>query len=127
MSLQGIYRRRRSIGLSALMGLVLYASLIPLHTVSQITIALITAKLGDSYQVLCATGTPVNPDGPGVPETKCPYCKGLATFHMALPAVAIFVITPVICWVAIALEHKHSAASALRPSPQSRGPPSGSV
>jgi Protein of unknown function (DUF2946) len=128
MSLGGFYRRRRPSAAGALIGVLLYVALIPLHFVSQTTTALLKAELGDAYQVLChGSAEPGEASGahskPAIPGTRCPYCQGLASFHIAFPALEALSLTPVLAWASAPRFDKQDAASQSRPIPQSRGPP----
>ena len=52
MSLKGLNRYRRIAGTSALLGILFYTALIPLHTVSEATTALLGAELADALTII---------------------------------------------------------------------------
>ena len=53
MSLKGLYRRRRFAAALALVGMAFYAVLLPWHTVSQATNALVGSGLGITAELPC--------------------------------------------------------------------------
>lgn len=101
----------------ALLGVALYALLLPWHLTSQFNNELNRADV--IAGVICSS----EGSSPAMPASSCPICKGLASFHLALAppdAVALPVLphaTPV-----LASLRDHVAELAI-PRPNSRGPP----
>jgi hypothetical protein len=126
MSLQGLNRYRRIAGTSALLGILFYTALIPLHTVSEATTALLGAELADALTVICHSGHASNgsaPAAPASPQKHCPFCQGFAAFQLAIaPAHNIGIVRLA---VRAPAPHLTSAGlvSAIARAPQSRGPP----
>jgi hypothetical protein len=130
MSLKGLYRCRRIAAASAFVGVLFYTALIPLHTVSEVTTALLGAELGDALNVIChgsVSATDASnrstPATPAVPRKHCPFCQGLAAFQIAIVSANTLSITR----VAVRAPASHLAdeglASTSLPAPQNRGPP----
>jgi hypothetical protein len=131
MSLKGLYRCRRIAAASALVGILLYTALIPLHIVSEATTALLGAGLGDGLNVICHGGSAFAdhtlngsvPAAPTVPQKHCPFCQGFAAFQVAIASAN----TLSIIRIAVRAPTPHLAndgllSTSLR-APQSRGPP----
>jgi hypothetical protein len=131
MSLKGLYRCRRIAAASALVGILLYTVLIPLHMVSEATTALFGAELGDALNVICHGGSAFAdhtsngsvPAAPTVPQKHCPFCQGLAAFQVGIVSANTLSITR----VAVRGPAPHLANEGLPntslPAPQNRGPP----
>jgi hypothetical protein len=131
MRLQGLNRYRRIAGASALLGILFYAALIPLHLVSEATTALLGAELADAL-VICHSGSTAASDhalngsapaAPASPKKHCPFCQGFAAFQLAIaPAHNIGIVR-----LAVRAPAPHltgaGLVSALARAPQSRGPP----
>jgi hypothetical protein len=131
MRLQGLNRYRRIAGTSALLGILFYTALIPLHTVSEATTALLGAELADALTIICHSGSTASdhasngsaPAAPASPQKHCPFCQGFAAFQLAIaPAHNIGIVRLA---VRAPAPHLTSAGlvSAIARAPQSRGPP----
>lgn len=128
MSLQGLHRYRRLTGVAALLGVLFYTALIPLHTVSEAT-ALLGAKLPI---VICHSGATAASDRasndsapaePAAPQKHCPFCQGFAAFQVAItPAHAIGIVRVAVRAPAPHLASEGFVSASVR-APQSRGPP----
>ena len=132
MSLGGLYRYRRIAGACALIGVLFYTALIPVHTVSEATTALLGAKFSDALTIICHGGsasasehTPWDgsPATPVLPQKRCPFCQGFAAFQVAVASAnSVSVIR-----VAVRAPAPHLANEGLPntslPAPQNRGPP----
>lgn len=100
MNLKGLHRRRRFAAALALAGMAFYAILLPWHTVSQATTALVASRLGITSAAPChdasaATKNEQSSKG-SAPSNKshCPICCGFAALQLTLAGAAIDVVTP---------------------------------
>lgn len=108
----------------ALVGVALYALLLPWHLVSQFDRQLFAAEFGEAAQLICSSSTDNAPSVPGAPGSTCPICKGLAAFQLALTP-APTVVPPIPAGRAIlTLPVREAAIGVILSSPRSRGPPS---
>jgi len=128
MGLALMHRRRRLGAAFALFGMAFYALLLPWHTVSQATAALVGSERGIFAAPMChSEAAAANPEPakgkPAGPKTHCPICSGFAAFQLALAGTAIAVLVPPDT-SAVLLDgtRDHLASITLR-TPQSRGPP----
>lgn len=112
--------RRLAVALG-LCGVLLYASLIPRHFVSEFVGTLIGAELGTS--VMCHAG-----DGPAAPgdskdRPKCPFCQGYASLQLTtLEGGIVFVIAPPPAGDFL-LARNHVEIRRASVAPHNRGPP----
>jgi hypothetical protein len=118
----GAKRTHRGIAAAlALLGVALYAYLLPGHLASQFAAQLRVADLG----IFASAGAMCTSDSsdPASPDTSCPICKGLASFHMAMapPATAELPVPPHAAAI-LAVSREDVAGLALI-KPRSRGPP----
>lgn len=114
---RGYHKYRVTGAALALLGVALYALLLPWHLTSQFSTQLHHADVAAG--IMCSS----NGSSPAMPATSCPICKGLASFQLALapPDVAPLPVQP----------HAVAALDVLRddvaelpaPRPNSRGPP----
>ncbi|KAB2944043.1 MAG: DUF2946 domain-containing protein [Hyphomicrobium sp.] len=110
----------------ALVGIALYALLLPWHLVSQFERQLFGAEFGAAAELICSSGTQSggSPSIPGAPTTSCPICKGLAAFQFALAPAPLVVAAPMPLRSPALLALREDVAGAAALSPRSRGPPS---
>lgn len=121
----GVLRISKSVAAAlALLGVALYAFLIPGHLTSQFNVQLqhsAQAMLAEAglEGVICATdGT-----GPTEPQSECPICKGISALQLAL-APRTVVTLPVMPHAAPAPTFLHDdVVSSTHPVYRSRGPP----
>jgi hypothetical protein len=125
------YWVRSVAAISALCGVALYSALIPGHIVSQVMSAVAagsgaTGRITGFSKVICRSGAEKESPAPGarrVPEKKCPFCSGYASFvvaslsHPSIAVIAVERASP-----AHASFEAVVVRSILR-APQSRGPP----
>jgi hypothetical protein len=113
-------RKFRVIGAAlALLGVALYALLIPGHLTSQFKSQLYLADVGEFAGALCSS----NGSSPAMPATSCPICKSLASFQLALAPPDAFAL-PVVPHTAPAVASvRDDVAELSLPRPKSRGPP----
>jgi len=117
---RGVKRTHRRVAAAfALLSVAFYACLLPGHLTSQFAAQLHKADLGMFAEAMCAPDS----SGPGTPETSCPICKGLASFHMALapPDAEALSVPPHARPLLVAT--RDDAAEQAIPKPRSRGPP----
>jgi len=69
----------------ALLGVLFYISLLPNHFVSELRQVLFAADIGNFADAICQTGKSHH-SGHERDATDCPFCKGLAAFHLAITA-----------------------------------------
>lgn len=129
----GKYRvLRRLAATLALCGVLVHAGLLPWHTVSRFLAGIATDGLAADLMVIChGDGRPANagnavddlPVPPATPQTHCPICKGLASFHHALLAAAQLGISARRTAGFEPPPRVESVATAHRLAPRSRGPP----
>lgn len=129
MSLKGLHRHRRFAAALALAGMAFYAVLLPWHTVSQATTALVASGVGTTSAAPChdasaATKNEQSPKG-SAPSNKshCPICSGFAALQLTLAGAAIDVATPPEAGSILPHCRLGDLASIKLPAPQSRGPP----
>ncbi len=129
----GTYRvPRRLVAALALCGVLVHASLLPWHTVSQFLAKVAAHDPMADLTVIChgdrtpsQAGQPgdASPVAPAAPQSHCPICKGLAAFHHAVLAkVELGLPSP----ASAALEpaaRMAAPAGSDRLAPRSRGPP----
>lgn len=130
MSLAGAYRLRRAASIAALGGILFYTALLPLHTVSQATQALLGSELATALRFLChgapeiaADRAAPAPGDPALPQKRCPFCQGLAAFQFAIVAA---IALGLLRFSAVAGAHwcGDEGAPGLRVRPaHNRGPP----
>lgn len=114
---RGLHKYRVVGAALALLGVALYALLLPWHLTSQFNGALNRADVVAG--VICSS----EGSSPAMPASSCPICKGLASFHLALtPPDAIALPALPHAAPAVACVRDHVAELAL-PRPNSRGPP----
>jgi hypothetical protein len=127
MSLKGLYRRRRFAATLALVGMAFYAVLLPWHTVSQATNALVGSGLGITAELPCHNiSAALNGEPKGSPpanKTHCPICSGFAALHLTLSGAAIDIVTPPEAGDSVRHCTHDDLASIYLRAPQSRGPP----
>ena len=114
---QGL-RKYRVVGAAfALLGVALYALLLPGHLASQFSAQLHRADA--IAGVICMTDDSL----PAMPATSCPICKGLAAFHLAMtpPDAIALPVMPHAAPVMASVRDHVAAVAPLRPN--SRGPP----
>lgn len=70
----------------ALLSVMHFASLLPNHLVSEFDHLLFAADYGNFADFICQSGKSKTP-APGGKGPICPFCKGLATFQMAVLSV----------------------------------------
>ena len=75
----------------ALLGILFYISLLPNHFVSELRQIYFAADLGNVSDVICQ-GSKSHHSAPERGATDCPFCKGLAAFHLAITATP-----PIVC------------------------------
>ncbi len=101
----------------ALLGVALYALLLPWHLTSQFSSQLNRADV--IAGVICSTGD----SAPSMPASSCPICKGMASFQLAI-APPDMVTLPAMPQASAALaSSRDDVAEQARISPHSRGPP----
>lgn len=114
---------RRLGGALALCGVVLYASLIPGHLVSQTLQQLVQAELGGEVEISCHEESGTQADLPAKPKKSCPFCAGFAAFQLVTLGSSLDPAPPqAIACDLLALD-SNSAPSRDAPSPNSRAPP----
>lgn len=124
----GGFRRghcRRVAAALGLLGIILYAGLVPGHLVSQTITALVHAELG--VIPICHPGGVGAPGDNSKKEQSCPFCHGYASYMAAAPSsAASFIVRPRMaeCFAAPQDDFRIRRASL---TPQSRGPPQVSV
>lgn len=69
----------------ALLGVLFYISLLPNHFVSELRQTLFALDIGNFADVICQSGKSHH-SAPERDATDCPFCKGLAAFHLAITA-----------------------------------------
>jgi hypothetical protein len=126
----GYLARYRGIaGACALIGILFYSALIPLHVVSQATTALLDTM--PAGHLSCHEGpgradqasNERAPKAPTSPQKQCPFCQGYAAFQFAIaPALTIGIVRVAVRTLAPQLISDWLVSASLRP-PQSRGPP----
>ena len=129
MSLTRLHRHRRIAATFALAGMAFYTVLVPWHTVSQATTALVASRLGITSAAPChdasaATKNEQSSKG-SAPSNKshCPICSGFAALQLTLAGAAIDAVTPPEAGSFVHhCTHDDLASIKLR-APQSRGPP----
>jgi hypothetical protein len=93
MSVQGLYSYRRITGIFALVGILFYAALTPLHAASEANRMLLGAELAGALSIIChsrssaASERPPHgavPKAPVLPKKYCPFCQGCAAFQIAI-------------------------------------------
>lgn len=130
----GYLARYRGIaGACALVSVLFYAALIPVHIVSEASTVLLGAKFADALTVICHSGRAFasdhalgdrSPATPRKPQKRCPFCQGYAAFQFAIaPANMIGFIRVAIHAPESELASDGLASASWR-APQSRGPPS---
>jgi hypothetical protein len=113
---------RRLGGALALCGVVLYATLIPGHLVSQTLQQLVQAELG-AVEIDCHKETGTQAKLPAKPKKSCPFCAGFASFQLAALGATPDPAPPqAIACDRLALESQ-SAPSREAPTANSRAPP----
>jgi hypothetical protein len=114
---------RRTAAAFALLGVALYALLLPGHLTSQFVTHLFAAEYGFTAEAMCGSGT-AGKTIPGAPDTGCPICKGLVAFHLAIsPPQQPDVPAPAQASASFdALRDDLTGTIAL--APRNRGPPS---
>jgi hypothetical protein len=128
MSLKGLHRRRRLAAAFALAGMAFYAVLLPWHTVSQATNALVGSGLGLTAELPCHNvsasphGEPSKGSAPSN-KTHCPICSGFAALQLTLAGAAIDAVTPPEAGSILRDWTLGDLASIELPTPKSRGPP----
>jgi len=89
----GTYVLRRFAAALALSGVLVHASLLPWHTVSQFLASVAAKELAADLMLICrGEGRPSHagqpgdspPIAPAGPQSHCPICKGLVAFHNAV-------------------------------------------
>jgi hypothetical protein len=116
---------RRIAAALALLGVALYALLLPWHLTSQFTLGLYEAEFGPVATVICGKSTDTaNPGLPGAPATSCPICKGLAAFQLTLASAPPALAPPATGAAHFAAAASDDVVDAALPTPRSRGPPS---
>jgi hypothetical protein len=114
---RGVHKYRVVGAALALLGVVLYALLLPGHLTSQFSSQLNRADI--------IAGAMCSSDGssPAMPASSCPICKGLASFQLALtpPEIAVLPVLPHA--VAARASLRNDVAELVLPRPNSRGPP----
>lgn len=120
---RGFKRTSRSVTAAlALLGVALYALLLPGHLTSQFNAQVFAAELGISAQAICRA------DGdrsvPGAPATNCPLCKGLAAFHLAIAPAAHSELAPPPALTASYAPLREDLTGTRVLAPRNRGPPS---
>ncbi len=124
-------RYREIAGACALVSVLFYAALIPVHIVS--TTALLGTKFADALTVICHSGRASgsdhalgdrSPATPAKPQKRCPFCQGYAAFQFAIAPANMIVFIRVAVHAAGPQLASDGLASASLRAPQSRGPPS---
>ena len=128
MSLKGLHRRRRLAAAFALAGMAFYAVLLPWHTVSQATTALVGSGLGITPATPChdasaATKNEQSSKGSAPNKSHCPICSGFAALQLTLAGAAIDVVAPPEAGDSVRNCTHDDLASIYLRAPQSRGPP----
>ncbi len=114
---RGLHKYRVCGAALALLGVALYALLLPWHLTSQFSAQLHHADVVAG--VICST----DGSSPAMPASSCPICKGLASFQLAL-APADVVGLPAMPHAAPLLTSVKDDVAALVPArPHNRGPP----
>jgi hypothetical protein len=130
----GYLARYRGIaGACALVSVLFYAALIPVHIVSEASTVLLGAKFADALTVICHSGrvsaagqalADRSPGAPAKPQERCPFCQGYAAFQLAIaPANMIGIVRVAVRAPTPPLSNEELASARLL-APQSRGPPS---
>ena len=68
----------------ALLGVLFYISLLPNHFVSELRQLLFAVDIGNFSDAICQTGKSHHHSAPERDAPDCPFCKGLAAFHLAI-------------------------------------------
>jgi hypothetical protein len=115
---------RRVAAALALLGVALYALLLPWHLTSQFALGLYEAEFGPVASVICGKGADsTNPGLPGAPATSCPICKGLAAFQLTLASSPTVLALPALGEAQFAAAAPEDVAGAAPTAPRNRGPP----
>ncbi|WP_141702014.1 DUF2946 family protein [Methyloceanibacter stevinii] len=115
---------RRVAGALGLLGVLVYASLIPGHLVSQTLTVLVQAELG--VVPICHRGGG-EPTDQTSKDKNCPFCHGYASFMAAAPSVAVSFIVPRRVAERVAPVQDAFGLRRAALTPQSRGPPQLSI
>jgi hypothetical protein len=115
---------RRVAAALALLGVALYALLLPWHLTSQFALGLYEAEFGPVASVICGKGADsANPGLPGAPATSCPICEGLAAFQLTLAPAPPVLALPTLGEAQFAIAAPEDVSAAAVPTPRNRGPP----
>lgn len=72
----------------ALLGVLFYIALLPNHFVSELRQTLRAIDIGNLSDLICQSGkshhSGATHSAPEQDSTNCPFCKGLAAFHLAI-------------------------------------------
>ncbi len=128
MSLGALHRSRRIVGACALIGILFYTALIPVHTVSEATTALLGGKFANAHTVICHSDSSsasghASKNQPAVPQKRCPFCQGFAAFQLAIATANPLSIVRVAVRAPAPHLNNDGLANTSLPAPQSRGPP----
>lgn len=114
---------RRAAAALGLLGVTLYALLLPWHLTSQFNAQLFKAEFGQLSAALCTSGETSSPTTPGAPGTSCPICQGLAAFHFAVVPVAQPELAPPPNLAIVYQRSRSDLTSTESVTPRNRGPP----
>ena len=114
---RGYHKYRVAGAAFALLGVALYALLLPWHLTSQFSKQLQHADIVAG--VMCSS----DGSSPAMPASSCPICKGLASFHMALAPADAAPLPERPHAVAVLDIVRDDVAELPAPRPHSRGPP----
>ena len=104
MSLRALRRHRHVPAAAALIGVLLYTSLVTPHVVSRATHRALPATGADTQNViagdagdydssLASKAHEPNCDRPASPPRKCPFCTGYAVLHVTVVGGPVTVLT----------------------------------
>ena len=101
----------------ALLGVALYALLLPWHLTSQFNSQLNHADI--IAGVICSTSD----SAPSMPASSCPICKGMASFHLAIAPPDMVTLPAMPHAAALLGSVRDDVAELARIRAHSRGPP----
>jgi hypothetical protein len=127
MRSRGLMRKtwahRRLGGSAALLGMALYAVLVPWHIVSQATLALEGGIAAIDAMPPCHDASAGGPSKSPVHKTHCPICTGLASLHLGLACAGVGAVAAADSSATVfPLRHVPLTAPVVQ-APPSRAPP----
>ena len=114
---RGLHKYRVCGAALALLGVALYALLLPWPLTSQFSAQLHHADVVAG--VICST----DGSSPAMPASSCPICKGLASFQLALTPADVVVLPAMPHAVPVLATLQDDVAAIALSRPNNRGPP----